>query len=63
MTTIQLRKELKKAIDRLPPKRLASVADFVHSLDYVPLSRRLQEAEKAISAGKGVKWRKVRSDV
>jgi hypothetical protein len=63
MSTVELRREIKKAIDRLPPERLESVADFVHFLTRPALARRLAEAEKAISLGKGVNWRKVRSDV
>jgi len=63
MTTIQMRNEIKKAIDALPPKRLASLADYVEFLARTPLKRRLRDAEKAIAAGQGVNWRKVRSDV
>jgi predicted RNase H-like HicB family nuclease len=28
-----------------------------------PLMKRLKQAEKAISLGKGIRWRKVRSDI
>ena len=63
MTTIQLRREIKKAVDRLPPERLTSLAEFVNFLDNTALRKRLLEAEKSIAAGKGVNWRKVRSDV
>lgn len=63
MSTVQLRREIKKAIDQLPPERLQSVADYVYSLNRPPLDRRLRDAEKAIASGKGVKWRKVRDDV
>jgi hypothetical protein len=63
MSTIELRREIKKAIDRLPPKRLASLADYVHYLTRSPLEERLAIAERAIASGKGVNWRKVRSDV
>jgi hypothetical protein len=63
MSTIELRREIKKAIDQLPPERLESLADYVRFLNRPPLDRRLDVAEKAIAAGKGVNWRGVRSDV
>jgi hypothetical protein len=63
MTSAQLRKEIKKIVDHLPPERLESLADYVHFLDRTPLARRIDEAEKAIKAGGGMNWRKVRSDV
>ena len=63
MRTVELRREIKKVVDRLPPERLASLADYVDFLNRPPLVRRLAEAEKAIAAGKGVNWRKVRPDV
>lgn len=63
MTKVRLRREIKKAIDRLPLERLESLADYVHFLARPPLARRLVEAEKAIATGKGQNWRKVRSDV
>ena len=63
MTTTQLRREIKKAIDRLPAERLQSLADFVLFLNRPPLAARLKDAEKAITAGKGVNWCKVRADV
>ena len=63
MRTVELRREIKKVVDRLPPKRLASLADYIDFLNRPPLVRRLAEAEKAIAAGKGVNWRKVRPDV
>jgi hypothetical protein len=63
MSTVELRRKIKQAIDRLPPARLASVADYVAFLDRPPIAQRLAAAEKAIAAGKGVNWRKVRKDV
>jgi hypothetical protein len=42
---------------------LASLSDYVHFLARPPLEQRLAAAERAIAAGKGVDWRKVRSDV
>jgi hypothetical protein len=63
MSTLQLRRDIKKAIDQLPRQRLESLADYVGFLRRPPLVERLKEAEKAIAAGKGVNWRKVRSDV
>ena len=62
MSTV-LRREIKKAIDRLPTERLESLADYVHFLSRPSLAEKLKDAEKAIAAGKGVNWRKVRSDV
>jgi len=63
MSALKLRQEIKKAVDRLPTDRLPSVADYVNFLARPSLPRRLAETEKAIAAGKGVNWRKVRSDV
>jgi len=63
MSTVELRRKIKSAVDRLPPKRLESLADYVRFLDQPPLMDRIAAAEKAIAAGKGVGWRKVRSDV
>ena len=63
MSTIELRREIKKAVDHLPPERLASLADYVHFLTRPALEQRVAVAEKAIATGKGVNWRKVRSDV
>lgn len=63
MTTVNLRRKIKKAIDRLPPKRLESLADYVEFLNRPPMAERLSAAAKAIASGKGVNWRKVRSDV
>jgi hypothetical protein len=63
MSTVELRRKIKSAVDRLPPKRLESLADYVRFLDQPPLMERIAAAERAIAAGKGVKWRKVRSDV
>jgi hypothetical protein len=63
MSTVELRRRIKKEIDRLPPKRLASLAEYVQFLNRPPLNDRLAAAEKAIASGKGVNWRKVRSDV
>ena len=63
MTTVALRKEIKKAVDQLTPDRLVSLADYVHFLNRPPLKNRIAEAKRAIAAGKSVNWRKVRSDV
>ena len=63
MGTVQLRREIKKAVDKLPPARLESLADYVNFLTWPGLDKRLAAAEKAIASGKGVNWRKVRSDV
>jgi hypothetical protein len=63
MSTVKLRREIKDAVDELPPERLESLADYVHFLNRPPLIQRIRQARKAIAAGKGMNWRKVRSDV
>ena len=63
MNIVELRREIEKALDRLPPKRLESLADYVSFLNRPALALRMKEAQKAVAAGKGVNWRKVRSDV
>jgi hypothetical protein len=51
MSNVRRRGPRKKASDQ-HPRRLSQL-----------LSNRLKEAQKAIAAGKGVNWRKVRSDI
>jgi hypothetical protein len=63
MSTVELRRKIKKAVDQLPPRQLESLSDYVQFLNWPPLSRRLAVARKAILSGKGVNWRRVRSDV
>lgn len=63
MSAVKLRTEIKKAIDRLGPERLASLADYVSFLARPSLARRLAGADKAVAAGKATNWRKVRADV
>jgi hypothetical protein len=63
MTTSELRREIKKIVDQLPPERLASLAGYVHFLGRPPLPKRIKAAEKAVADGRGVPWRKIRSDV
>ena len=63
MSAVQLRREIKKAVDKLPPARLESLADYVDFLTRPGLDKRLAAAEKAIASGKGINWRKARSDV
>ncbi len=63
MSNVQLRRKIKSAIDRMPPGRLESLADYVQFLTRPPIKERLAAAEKAVTSGKGVNWRKVRSDV
>ena len=36
MTATELRREIKKIVDRLPPESLASLADYVHFLGRPP---------------------------
>jgi hypothetical protein len=63
MSTTELRREIKKAIDHLPRERLASLADYVDFLNRPPLLQRIKDADKAFAEGKDVNWRKVRWDV
>ncbi len=63
MSTVELRREIKKAIDRLSKERLTSLADYVDFLTRPPLEQRVNTARTEIASGKGVDWRKVRSDV
>jgi hypothetical protein len=63
MSTVELRKQIKKEIDRLPPQRLESLADYVKFLSRPSIQKRVEAAEKAIAAGRGADWRKVRTDV
>jgi hypothetical protein len=46
MGTVQLRREIKRAIDRLPAERLSSLADYVHFLTRPSLEQRLTASEK-----------------
>jgi hypothetical protein len=63
MTEATLRREIKKAIDRLPSDRLSSVADYVAFLNRPSLDEQIEKAEREFKAKKGVNWRKVRDDV
>jgi len=63
MSTPELRRRIKKGIDRVPPERLESLAEFVAFLNQPTVPQRLTAARKAIAARKGVNWRKVRADV
>jgi hypothetical protein len=63
MSANALRRELKKAIDRLPPERLETVADFIAFVNRPTLKQRVQKAEEEFKANKGTNWRKVRDDV
>lgn len=63
MSTVQLRRKIKSDIDRLPVKQLESLADYVRFLNRPSLIERVAAAEKAIAAGKGINWRKVRREV
>ena len=63
MSSVKLRRDIKKAVDQIPPERLETLADFVSFLARPSLAQRIESAEKDIKAGKGVNWRKVRSEV
>jgi hypothetical protein len=63
MTESLLRREIKKALDRLPRDRLASVADYIAFLNHPTLGQQIDKAERDLKAKKGVNWRQVRDDV
>ena len=63
MTETLLRREIKKAIDRLPVERLSSVADYIAFLARPTLGQQIEQAERDLKDQKGVPWRKVRNDV
>jgi hypothetical protein len=63
MSAVKMRAEIKKAVDRLPAERLASLADYVGFLTRPSVAERVATAERAVAKGKAVNWRKVRSDV
>lgn len=63
MTESVLRRELKKAIDRLPVDRLPSVADYIAFLDRPSLGRQIEQGERDLKAKKGRPWREIRNDV
>jgi hypothetical protein len=63
MTATELRREIKKLVDSVPPERLESLVDYVQFLNRPELSDRIKAGEKAIAAGQGRSWRKVRKDV
>ena len=63
MSTTELRREIKKAVDRLPPKQLESLADYVAFLSRPSLDEQLKEAEEDFAAGKVRNWRQIRTDV
>ena len=63
MKTAELRKEIKKSLDLVPPDRLPSVADYVTFLSRPTLKQRIADAEQEFVAVKGVNWRKVRRNV
>ncbi len=76
MTTSELRRELKRRIDRLSEERLAVADDFLAYVEEresddataellrIPgLLDELKEAERVIAEGKTVSWREVRHDV
>jgi hypothetical protein len=63
MKNSELRRRIKKDVDRIPDERLNSLADYVEFLKTPPIEVRVAIAEKAIKEGRGVNWRKVRRDV
>jgi hypothetical protein len=63
MSTNELRREIKKAINQVPAERLESLADYVQFLSRPSLAQRVEEAEKAIDEGKEPNGRQIRRDV
>jgi hypothetical protein len=63
MSEALLRRDIKKAVDRLPGDRLPSLADYIAFLIRPTLGQRITQAERDLKANKGVNWRKVRDDV
>jgi hypothetical protein len=63
MASASLRREIKKAIDRLPEDRLASIADYIAFVSRPTLKQRVEKAEEEFKANKGINWRQVRDDV
>jgi hypothetical protein len=49
-----LRREIKKAIDRLPADRLPSLADYIAFLNRPTLRQRIEKAERDLKSNKGV---------
>ena len=62
MTESFLRREIQKAIDRLPVDRLASLADTIAFLNHPTVGQRLENAERDLKADKGVNWHMVRRE-
>jgi len=58
-----MRREIKKALDRLPVERLPSVADYIAFLNRPSHGQQIEKSERDLKAKKGVNWRKVRDDV
>ena len=63
MSVTELRRKIKKEIDKVPSTRLASLADYVRFLNTPTVKDRIAQARKDFAEGKGVDWRKVRDDV
>ena len=63
MSKAALRREIKKAVDRLSEDRLESVADYIAFVNRPTMKQRIQKAEEEFKANKGIDWRKVREDV
>jgi hypothetical protein len=63
MSVKELRKTIKKIVDRLPEGQLASLSDIVAAMDRPPIMARIRKAEKDFRAGRGKNWREIRGDV
>jgi hypothetical protein len=53
MSETTLRRQIKRAVNRLPRDRLASLADFVAFLSPPTLPEQIERAERELKAGKG----------
>jgi hypothetical protein len=62
MSTTDLRREIKKAVDQVPAERLESLADYVQFLSRPSVEQRVKEAEDTIASGKGKNLRSSRND-
>lgn len=63
MTDIALKSRIKKAVDKMPREKLASVADYIAFLSRPTLAERLKVAERDARKGNLTPWRAVRKDV
>lgn len=76
MTTAQLRRQIKEAVDHLPAKNLEEVAKVVTAMSrpgrrlsaadrakIAAMERRIEKARRDAAAGRTRPWREIRQDV